>query len=43
MRQVGGTGSDVDGTKLRQRENAARKRKSDVDIMLPGPTLLQHA
>ncbi len=43
MRQVSGTGSDDDRTDetLRQRENAARQRRSDDDTMLPGLLRMQ--
>jgi hypothetical protein len=41
MRRVSGTGSDDDGTDLRERENAARKRRSDDDIVLPGLLFMQ--
>ncbi len=45
MRQVSGTGSDVDGTDetLGQRENATRQRRGDDDVVLPGPAIQQRA
>jgi hypothetical protein len=45
MRRTSGNGSDVDETNetLRERENAARKRRGDTDNVLLGLTLMQRA